>query len=131
MSQDWYDDVRTFMQQFQPDMIGSKPSEPPLSVVNLRMALLDEELEETIAAMEAGDLPGVADGLVDLIYVAIGAAISYGVDLRPAWDEVHRANLSKIGAGRDAAGKVRKPENFTPPDIAGILRAQGWEGGAQ
>jgi predicted HAD superfamily Cof-like phosphohydrolase len=100
------------------------PAFPDRETVRLRLDLMEEELRETVVAVVAEHLPDVADGLADLIYVAIGTAISFGIDLRPVMAEVHRANLSKAGGTKRADGKVQKPASFRPPDIAGILKAQ-------
>ena len=112
--------------------------------VRLRAALIVEECEETIAAMFDGDSypmgshwydtdgPAVevdhvklADGLADLIYVCIGAANEFGIDLAAVWDEVHRSNMAKIGPNgevkRRTDGKVIKPDGWTPPDIKKVL----------
>jgi hypothetical protein len=47
----------------------------------------------------------------------------------PLWDEVHRANMSKLDLFgnpiRDVRGKVQKGPHYSPPDIAGVLRAMG------
>jgi hypothetical protein len=67
----------------------------------------------------------VADGIVDAIYVLIGAAITYGIDIRPVWQAVHAANMAKEGGATREDGKVQKPPGWQPPDIAGILAAQG------
>jgi predicted HAD superfamily Cof-like phosphohydrolase len=52
-----------------------------------------------------------------------------GLDPHPLWAEVHRANMSKLDLFgnpiRDVRGKVQKGPNYTPPDIAGVLRAMG------
>lgn len=92
---------------------------------------MDEELDETLQAMCRDDLPAIADGLADLIYVALGTAIAYGIDLRPVWSAVHAANMAKIGGPTREDGKVLKPEGWQPPDIKGILERQGTEGGAR
>jgi hypothetical protein len=51
------------------------------------------------------------------------------LDPYPLWAEVHRANMSKLDLFgnpiRDVRGKVTKGPNYSPPDIAGVLRAMG------
>ena len=76
----------------------------------LRAKLIMEEAEETIRGMgckqdEDGfidlmddtefNMVEVADGIADLIYVALGAAIEFGIDIEPIFNEVHRSNMSK------------------------------------
>lgn len=51
-----------------------------------------------------------------------------GIDLRPVWSEVHAANMRKTTGPVREDGKRLKPEGWQPPDIAGVLRAQGWQG---
>lgn len=72
-------------------------------------------------------LVSVADGLVDLMYIAQGCAQACGIDLDPVLDAVHAANMAKVG-GPVVNGKQCKPPGWTPPDIAAVLRAQGWDG---
>ena len=91
--------------------------------VELRISLIEEEARETIAAMRAGDIVETADGLVDLIYVCVGAALEFGIPLDRVWAEVQRSNMAKIDpvtgkVRKRADGKVLKPEGWTPPDIA-------------
>lgn len=93
----------------------------------LRWSLLREECGETGMALNKRDLPGIADGLCDLIYVALGTAVACGIDLAPIFEEVHRANMAKTGGGMREDGKILKPPGWTPPDVEGLLRAQGWK----
>lgn len=72
------------------------------------------------------DLPEAVDGLADTIFVCLGAAARWGVDLEPIWDAVCRANMAKVGGPVRADGKRLKPPGWTPPDIAGELEKQGW-----
>ena len=95
----------------------------------LRRDLIAEEARETLDAIKHGDFPEAIDGLCDLIYVCLGAADVWGVDLSPIFAEVHRANMAKVGATRREDGKIEKPADWTPPDIYGQLKAQGWNGG--
>jgi predicted HAD superfamily Cof-like phosphohydrolase len=85
---------------------------------------MEEELAETEQAMFADDLPAIADGLADLIYVAIGTAVAYGIDLRPVWAAVQAANLGKLGGTVREDGKRMKPPGWKPPDVAAILAGQ-------
>lgn len=88
---------------------------------DLRRALILEEALEAAEALEMGDLVGTADGLADLIYVAVGTALELGIPLDRVWDEVHRSNMRKVGGATREDGKILKPEGWQPPDIAGVL----------
>lgn len=107
--------------------IGGKPSIPPMRITELRLDLIWEEMEELEAAAYVDDLEGIADACADLIYVVIGTAIAYGIDLNKVWEEVHRANMAKLTGPKRADGKQLKPEGWQPPDIRGVLQAQGME----
>jgi predicted HAD superfamily Cof-like phosphohydrolase len=72
-------------------------------------------------------LPDVADGIADLIYVAYGTAVACGIDLERIEEAVHRTNMAKKDGPIDETGKKRKPPGWTPPDVAGLLREQGWK----
>lgn len=78
------------------------------------------------------DLVSAADALADLDYVIEGTRLEFGIDGGPIADEVHRSNMGKITANGQVVmrgdGKIMKPETWSPPDIEGELRKQGWEG---
>ena len=64
------------------------------------------------------------DGLVDLQYVLDGAFLSLGLHKvkADAFAEVHRSNMSKLGADgkpvrRESDGKVLKGPNFFQPNL--------------
>lgn len=86
---------------------------------------LIEELRETMAAHAAGDRIGVVDGLIDLVYVALGALLEIGVMPSHPFDAVHEANMKKVPKRTERYGSntndAVKPEGWTPPDIAAIL----------
>lgn len=88
----------------------------------LRVALIEEEADELVAALQANDTIAAADALADLAYVIIGAAVLWGIPLAEVFDEVHRSNMSKVGGGKREDGKILKGPNYSPPDIASILR---------
>lgn len=118
---------------------------PAIADARLRAKLLAEETAETIGALGFDvmisiyghrtdinpfaqyeiegnqSLVEAIDGLCDIIYVAVGAAVTMGVDLDPFFNEVQRSNMAKAGGEVRADGKRLKPEGWTPPDIAGVL----------
>ncbi len=100
----------------------------PDELAQLRLALLREEVEELAVALQRGDLVALADALADVVYVAYGTAITYGIDLDAVLGEVHRANMSKLGPdGRPVLrgdGKVLKSPWYLPPDVRGVLDQQ-------
>ncbi|WP_111765105.1 nucleotide pyrophosphohydrolase [Nakamurella deserti] len=93
--------------------------------VELRQALIEEEVAELAAAARAGDLVGVADALADIVYVAYGTAHVYGIDLDAVIDAVHTSNMTKLGADgrpvRRSDGKILKGPDYRPPEIAAVL----------
>lgn len=97
---------------------------PAICNAELRAALIYEEAGETCSAIEAGDLVGAIDGLCDLIYVALGTAVEFGIDLAPFWAEVHRSNMAKVGGPVREDGKRMKPPGWTGPDLARVLAEQ-------
>jgi predicted HAD superfamily Cof-like phosphohydrolase len=116
------------------------------------------ELPEAIKLGEASffhdrepSLVELADGLSDSGYVNNGTAVTFGIDLEPINDEVHRSNMSKLwradetpampegstatavrsGYPHDrtlivkrADGKVLKSPSYRPANLAPILEQQ-------
>lgn len=113
--------VTEFMKEVAEQATPTKLVRVDQATKNLRMSLMTEELHELEMAMGYDDLMRVADNLCDLLYVVIGAAITYGMDLEPLFDEVHRANMAKKGGPQSSIGKQLKPEGWEPPDLAPIL----------
>jgi predicted HAD superfamily Cof-like phosphohydrolase len=78
------------------------------------------------AADEDVDLVETADALGDLDYVVQGANLAFGIPASAVMDEIHRANMSKLGDdGKPVLredGKITKGPKYTPPDIAKVLR---------
>jgi predicted HAD superfamily Cof-like phosphohydrolase len=99
----------------------------PAAELALRQDLLDEEVDELRDAVRAADVVAIADALADIVYIACGTAQALGIPFDDVFAEVHRANMSKLGAdGRPilrADGKILKGPAYTPPDVAAVLAA--------
>ena len=91
---------------------------------HLRVRLIQEEFDELKEAMASGNLAEVAKEMADLLYVTYGTAVSYGIDMEPIFQEVHRSNLSKIGGYKRADGKWVKPPTYSPANIQPIVEVQ-------
>ncbi len=98
------------------------------ALIELRTRLLDEETAEFADAAARRDLVGMADALADIVYVAYGTALSFGLDLDALLREVHRSNMSKLDErGRPVMrddGKVLKSPRYTPPDVRRVIAEQ-------
>lgn len=114
----WQLDVAEFHRKFGVPIYTGRPE---IRRGALRRKLILEEANETADAIEAGDLPEAIDGLVDTIYVCLGAALEFGVDLAPFFAEVHRTNMAKEGGPTREDGKIMKPEGWKPPAIAQMI----------
>jgi len=109
-------DIREFTTKFEFD------KEPfDLKKLMFRMELLEEEFDETVQATISGDAEEWVDGHIDLIVIAVGNLLLAGVDPDHAWEQVQRANMSKVRGikkGREQSGgfDVIKPEGWVGPD---------------
>jgi predicted HAD superfamily Cof-like phosphohydrolase len=76
------------------------PQIPSEERCNLRVSLLQEELNELQQAIEDNNLVEIADALCDLQYVLSGAVLEFGLGEKfPAlFNEVQRSNMSKACA---------------------------------
>jgi predicted HAD superfamily Cof-like phosphohydrolase len=59
---------------------------------------------------------------MDMIWVILGFCYMKGYNVKGAWDEVARSNLSKINPETGKVikrqdGKVLKPDGWTPPQL--------------
>ena len=95
------------------------------AVAELRVSLIEEELDELQLGMDNQDIVEVADALTDLLYVIYGAGHAFGIDIDECFQEVHASNMSKLGEDGRAIkredGKVLKPNTYFPPDLKSIL----------
>lgn len=88
--------VRSFHKLFNMPVLEA-PKIPDSNRCNLRVALLQEELDELKTAILENDLVEVADALADLQYVLSGAILEFGLGdiFSQIFDEVQRSNMSK------------------------------------
>ena len=118
--------VGDFMEAFGQD-VQFEPTWPDFNTRELRLELIQEELEELSDAVADRDMIQIADALTDLLYVVYGAGHTFGLDLDECFQEVHRSNMSKLGEnGRPIYredGKVMKGPAYFEPDLEGILGA--------
>ena len=115
-----FTDVKTFMETFG-QMVRTKPQFPDEKTMQLRYELIKEELNELEQAMKTKNLKEIADALTDILYVTYGAGYAYGIDLDKCFEEVQRANMSKLGTdGKpiyNEKGKVMKGPNYSEPNL--------------
>jgi predicted HAD superfamily Cof-like phosphohydrolase len=118
------DDVMDFHRVFRLP-VGTSSFEKDEERRELRRDLIEEECEEFVDAIDMGDPSAAFDAIIDLIYVATGAAVEWGWDLEEAWDRVQASNMSKLDADGNPIlredGKVLKGPNFEPPYLDDLV----------
>ena len=75
-------------------------------LVDLRMKLIVEEVEELQEAVKNHDMKETIDALSDILYVVYGAGASFGIDLDKTFNMVHESNMSKVCKSVDEANKT-------------------------
>jgi predicted HAD superfamily Cof-like phosphohydrolase len=98
-----------------------------LHEVDLRLRLIEEEVQELTDALMNDDLGGIAQEIADCLYVLYGIGGAHGIDIESIFAEVHRANMAKKGGPMIPGGKQGRPPGWQPPDIAGCLTRQSGE----
>ena len=119
-----FEKVGLFMKTFGQE-VKSKPALSTKKINDLRIELIDEELEEFREAIKNKDLKEAVDALTDILYVTYGAGHAFGVNLDKCFDEVQRSNMSKLGNdGKpiyNENGKVMKCPNYFKPDLSKFI----------
>lgn len=88
--------VAAFHKTFQHPVV-EQPAIPSEERCNLRVSLIQEELNELKEAIENNDMVEVADALCDIQYVLAGAVLEFGLGEKfvSLFNEVQRSNMSK------------------------------------
>ena len=119
-----FNKVGEFMKTFGQE-VKNEPSFSTNKINELRVSLIQEELDELKDAMHNKDLLEVADALTDLLYVTYGAGHAFGIDLDKCFDEVQNSNMSKLDENGkpiyNEFGKVMKGPNYFKPDLSKFL----------
>ena len=119
-----FNKVKTFMNTYGQE-IKDKASFPDKKIVQLRIDLIQEELNELKEAISSNDIIEVADALTDILYVTYGAGHSFGINLDKCFDEVQDSNMSKLDENKQPIysenGKVMKGPNYYPPNLKKII----------
>jgi len=102
-------DVAKFHKLFNHPILES-PAIPANERCNLRLALLQEELNELQQAIIDKDIIEVADALCDIQYVLAGAILEFGLHDKFAalFNEVQRSNMSKACLSKSEADATIK-----------------------
>jgi predicted HAD superfamily Cof-like phosphohydrolase len=102
-------DVARFHETFDLP-IPNIPLVPSIERCQLRIALLQEELNEFKEALANDDLIEAADALADLQYVLSGAILELGLGekFKSLFDEVQRSNMSKTCKTIEEAKKTQE-----------------------
>ena len=122
-----FNKVWQFMHSFGQETL-MKPTLPDVDLAELRLDLIQEEVDELATAFINQDIIEIADALTDIRYVTYGAGHAFGIDLDTCFTEVHRSNMSKLGIDGKPIyrhdGKVLKGRNYSPPQLAKIIQAK-------
>lgn len=113
-----------FMESFGQEVL-TEPTLPEQNLAKLRLELIREEVEELNVGIEGMDIVEIADALTDILYVVYGAGHAFGIDLDECYREVHRSNMSKLGADGKPIyredGKILKGPDYFHPNLKDIL----------
>ena len=126
MSTNWFKDMQDMHKKYGVNkwMQAEVQSDVDWRKINkfmeFRIAMMQEELDETKKAYQDKNEEEMVDGIIDLCVFAIGTLEVFGVDANKAWDEVYRANMSK-----EVGIKEGRPNPLGLPDL---VKPEGWKG---
>lgn len=93
-----------------------------------KLICIQEEIAELSFEIEQGSADeDLAKEAVDVVYTIVGLFVDQGWDFEAAFEEVHRSNMSKLGADgkpiHRADGKVLKGPSYSPADLRPAIGA--------
>ncbi len=136
-------DIKAFHEKYGLAYDGN-PQMLTTTMHKFRTAFMQEELDEYCSAndqylkdkfqlptipppSQAQCLADLFDGLIDIVYVALGTAYLHGFDFESGWALVHEANMEKVRAEspsssqRHSAFDVVKPEGWKAPNLLPLV----------
>ena len=124
-----FKDTQAFLCKMKVHM-ADRPTRLRSELSLARAKHIQEELDEFIAAVEAKDLHGQVDALIDMSYLLLGTANMMGLDehkWQACWDRVHRCNMQKhLVKDKQCEHKLgaTKPSDWVAPDFSNVLGAE-------
>lgn len=120
-----FEKVAQFMKTFEQE-VQTRSSLSTNKINDLRVNLIQEELDELKEAIRNNDIIEVADALTDILYVTYGAGHAFGVNLDKCFDEVQKSNMSKLSLDGKAifndSGKVMKGPRYFKPNLSKFIK---------
>ena len=89
-----FEKVGDFMEAFGQEVLYI-PTLPGFNLSELRLDLIEEEVQELRDGLDKKSMFEIADALTDILYVVYGAGHAFGIDLDDCFSEVHRSNIAK------------------------------------
>ncbi len=121
-----FEKVELFMKTFGQE-VKTSPSLSNKKINDLRLSLIEEELNELKDAIKNNNLVEVADALTDILYVTYGAGHAFGINLDECFDEVQKSNMSKLDMNGkpifNNKGKVMKGPNYFIPNFSKLIKS--------
>ena len=122
----WTKDIHEMHKHFGVEnCVGEMTVNERKRFMELRLRMMQEELDETKKAWVSEDNEEVVDGIIDLCVFAIGTLDLFNVDAEAAWQAVLIANMTKevgIKEGRDNPFNLpdlTKPDGWQAPEHKG------------
>ena len=120
-----FEKVGIFMKTFGQE-VKTKAELSNNKINELRISLINEELEELKKAIKDNDILEVADALTDILYVVYGAGHAFGINLDKCFNEVQDSNMSKLDENGkpiyNEHGKVMKGPKYFKPDLSKFVK---------
>jgi len=120
-----FEKVGIFMKTFGQE-VKTKAELSNNKINDLRISLINEELEELKKAIKDNDILEVADALTDILYVVYGAGHAFGINLDKCFNEVQESNMSKLDENGkpiyNEHGKVMKGPKYFKPDLSKFVK---------
>lgn len=123
MPREAQDRVRQFMLKVG-DEVHFAPTLVSVASATRRHDLIDEELDEYLAAVIEGDLEKVADAGGDLLYTVLGLFNLHGLDAAAVFDAIHESNMTKDPGGEPRKLAVKGP-GYRPPELKRLVGKLG------
>ena len=101
---DFLEKVKCFHEMFNAPVLET-PQIPSKERCNLRVTLIQEELDEMKEAIENGDVIEIADSLGDLMVVLCGSILEFGMGDKfdEIFENIHNSNMSKACSTKQEA----------------------------